>query len=80
LQHLGAVAERRDDLALLVRRAGGRDEPDLIEAALLATLLGQDEMPEVNGVEGAAEDADAHNRLLLSYDTAVYHNARGNVT
>ena len=38
----------------------GRDEPDLVEAALLARLLGEDEVADVDRVEGAAEDADAH--------------------
>ena len=63
LQHLGALAERRDGVALLVGRPGRGDEPDLIQAPLLAGLLGQDEVPEVNRVEGAAEDADTHDRL-----------------
>ena len=43
----------------LVRRVGGGDEQDLVEPQLLARLLGAAQMGEVDGVEGAAEDADA---------------------
>lgn len=60
LQHLDALLEASQLVGLLVRRAGGRHEQHLIELGLFATLLGQDEVPQVHGIERAAENAQAH--------------------
>src|SRR5437763_17023635 len=47
----------RRDLSLLPRLAR-RDEDDLVEPELPTGLLGTHEVPDVNGVEGAAHDAE----------------------
>src|SRR5262245_57285082 len=59
LHHLDALIEARQVLALLVRRDVCRHKPDLVEAPLLAALLGEDQMAQVDGVERPAKDANA---------------------
>ena len=39
---------------------GGEHEADLVEPALLAALLGENQVRDVDRVERAAEDAQAH--------------------
>src|SRR5262249_55240608 len=46
----------------LVRRTGGGNEQHLVEFGLLAALLGQDQMTQVNRIKRAAKDAQAHAR------------------
>src|SRR5438874_113300 len=58
-QHFDALRERRYMPIQLERRLKRRDEPDFIEVSLFATLLGHDEVTQMDGVERAAEDADS---------------------
>jgi hypothetical protein len=39
-------------------RECGRNEKNAVELELLDRIAGQDQMPAMNGIEGAAEDAD----------------------
>jgi hypothetical protein len=50
----------RGPLSMLVGRRTRDDEPDLIQPARLAALLGQDQVPHVNWVEGAAVKPQSH--------------------
>src|SRR5262249_29371071 len=59
-EHFDALGERRQLRFRFVRRSGGGYEQDLIEPALFPALLRQDQMAQVNRIEGAAEDTDAH--------------------
>jgi hypothetical protein len=45
---------------VFVRRQRGGDEEDLIERAGLAHLFGDTQMRQMDRIESAAEDADAH--------------------
>ncbi len=54
-QHLHAQRDARLLPLLLVRRPCRRQEPNLIEAKLLARTLGQQEMSVVNRVEATAQ-------------------------
>ena len=47
-------------MCLFMWRNQGRDEPDLIQLALLTTLLGQNQMAEMYRIECATKDADPH--------------------
>src|SRR6185503_1711005 len=58
-EHLDPVRGRRDRARALVRRTCGGDEEQAIEAELDDRLLGHDEMPDVDGIERAAEHAEA---------------------
>jgi len=67
--HLQAVLRRRRSLASLVRRNGGGNKNDLVEAKSLADLLGAAQMAPMNGIEGAAEETDSHRfQLICSVD------------
>ena len=57
--HLQAVGHRRP-VAPLVRGRAGDHEPEPVQLAGLATLLGQDQVPEVDRVERAAEKPQSH--------------------
>src|SRR5262249_21761687 len=59
LDHAQPVGRLGAARTLLVRRQGGWDETDLVQALALAHLLGRAEMAQVNRVERAAEQADA---------------------
>src|SRR5262249_20685956 len=59
-QHLDALAEGGEFLVELVRRSGGGHEQHLVEAALFAALLRQDQVAIGDRVERAAEDAESH--------------------
>jgi hypothetical protein len=49
----------RGDAPRLVRRVGGGNEQDLVEAELFPPLLGAAQVRDMDGVEGTAEDPDA---------------------
>jgi hypothetical protein len=55
--HVQAVGDRRDIDALLVGRISGNDPEDAIQVELGAGSIGEQEMPVVRGIEGAAEQA-----------------------
>ena len=57
-----ALRRRADAPARLVRRIGGGDEEDLVEAQLLARFFGAAQVRQVDGIEGAAEHPDAPRR------------------
>src|ERR1041384_3657379 len=57
--HLDTLLEARDGVVLLVWRIAGRHKPHLVQPAPLTTLLRQNEMAEMDRIEGAAEDTDA---------------------
>ena len=59
LQHLDPLCGGRQLLPLLMRRRGGRQEPDRVQPALLPAALRQEQMAVVNRVEGAAENAES---------------------
>lgn len=56
--HFGAQVSGSRLLSRLVRRKRGRDEEEAVEFQLLQGVAGQDQVPIMNGIEGAAEDAD----------------------
>src|SRR5262249_11364506 len=58
--HLDADRQRGQGALLLVRRTGRRNEPDLVQPGLLPALLREDQVGQVNRVEGAAKYADSH--------------------
>ena len=63
LDHLAPGFAGRDHGIEFVRRLSGGNEPDLVELALLPTLLGQHEMAVVNRVERTAVDAKSHESI-----------------
>ena len=58
-RHLQAVGHRRP-AGRLVRRRPRHHEPDPVQRAGLAAGLGQEQVPQVDRVERAAEDAQPH--------------------
>jgi hypothetical protein len=60
LEHFSPRLAGGNRLGQLMRRNARGNEPHLIEPALFETLFGHEQMPDVDGVECSAEDADAH--------------------
>src|SRR6185295_9467271 len=60
LQHAPAVPRRGQAPAGLEGRDGGRDEDDPVEAGGLGRAYRRDQVPVVDGVETAAEQAEPH--------------------
>ena len=60
LEHLGPLVARRDRFGRLVRRIAGGNEPHLVEPALLAAPLGQEQVSEVDRIERSAEKTESH--------------------
>jgi len=56
--HLRAKVGGRRLLSRLVRRTCDRNEKEAVELQLFQRVAGQDQVPIMNGIEGAAEDAD----------------------
>ena len=56
--HLHAQISGRRLLSGLVRRTRGRNEKEAVELQLFQRVAGQDQVPIMNGIEGAAKDAD----------------------
>ena len=63
-EHLGSPDKRGESPTAFVRRMRGRDEPDLFEPPLLPALLGQNQVSEMDRIERAAKNADAHVPVL----------------
>jgi hypothetical protein len=59
-EHLHPLAKWCDGIAELVRWTGRGNEPNLVESPLFPAMLGQDEVAQVDGIESAAENTDAH--------------------
>ncbi len=57
--HLQAVGDRRA-VTPLVGRSAGDDEPDAVQIARFATLLGQDQVAKMDRVKRAAEQPQTH--------------------
>jgi hypothetical protein len=62
-KHLDAMPGWGGLLVQFVGRGSGGHEPDLIQPTLFPTGLGQQEMGEMDWVEGPPEDAQAWNEL-----------------
>ena len=60
LDHLQTMRRRGDVAATLMGRPGGGHEVDPVERERFAYLLGAAQMPEVNGIKGAAEQSYSH--------------------
>src|ERR1035438_2531698 len=58
--HADTIGVRRVGDAGLVRRMGGGDEEDAVEAVACGGLAREGEMAIVDGIEGAAEDRQFH--------------------
>ena len=58
--HLATLFETGDRPLGFVRRDVTRQEPDFLKPRLLAAAFRENQVPEVNRIEGAAEQADAH--------------------
>jgi hypothetical protein len=61
-QHVDSLTWRSRWPISLVRRDGCRHKPDFIQPGLLSATFGQEQMPEVDRIETAAEDAEAHRK------------------
>ena len=59
LDHPHTLVHRRQAAIAFVRRIARRHEIDDREIKLIARLFGEDQMADVDGIEGAAEHADA---------------------
>ena len=59
LSHPHARFHRSQTAALLVGRVAGRDKVDEIQLELIARFLGQNQVADVNRIEGAAQHSDA---------------------
>ena len=59
-EHFDAFWRRRQVALLLMRRSGRRQEPDRVQRRLFAATFRQQKMAQMDRVERAAEDADAH--------------------
>ena len=57
-EHFFSQVSRGRPCAQLVRRERRGNEQNAVELELLQGIAGQDEMPAMDGIEGAAEDAD----------------------
>jgi hypothetical protein len=68
-QHLDTLREGRQLALLLVRRTGRGNEQDLVEAGLLAALLRHDQVPQVDRIKRAAENADTHGGSVYQLET-----------
>ena len=60
LDHPQAVFRRGHPGAPLVRRDGGRDEEDLVQAKPLLHLQGRPQVPEVDRIEGSPKQSYPH--------------------
>ena len=60
LQHFDSILRRSQFPLLLMGRNRSRHEPHRVQLALFATAFRQQQMAEVDGIETAAEDSDAH--------------------
>ena len=60
LQHFDSILRRSQFPLLLMGRNRSRHEPHRVQLALFATAFRQQQMAEVDGIEAAAEDSDAH--------------------
>src|SRR5262245_16155736 len=58
-QHLDALRHWRNRAALLVGRSCGRDKPDPVQRGLLPTLLGNQEVAQMDGIKRTAKDTDS---------------------
>ena len=74
--HLEAMSDRRP-VSPLVRRSAGDDEPDPVEPAGLAALLGQDQVAEMDRVERAAEKPQSHGVENSRPIPAIPHRSSG---
>ena len=63
-EHRPTMVARGTPHGRLVGGHACRDEQDPVEGGLLPAALGDDEVPDVDGIETAAEDADPHARVL----------------
>ena len=61
--HLEPVRPVRELPARLVRRVRGGNEQNPLERERLADFLGGAQVPDVDRIERAAEDADPHVRI-----------------
>ena len=59
-EHLGPLIPGRNRVRRFVRRAPRGNKPHLVQAALFATTLGENQVPEVNRIECAAQQAKSH--------------------
>jgi hypothetical protein len=66
-EHLDAKNVRRDFAFGLKRRLGGGNKNNAIERRFFASGLSNQEMPEVNGIEGPAVKTDTHRYLKYSW-------------
>jgi hypothetical protein len=60
LNHLGAAVKMGQIELLFVRRPSRGNEPDFIQPGLFAALFCDDEVTEMDWVEGSAKESDAH--------------------
>jgi hypothetical protein len=59
-EHFDPMRKGSDRPVLFMRRTRSRDEPNLIQLRLLTALFRDNQVREVNRVEGTSENADAH--------------------
>ncbi len=72
-RHLQAIGDRRP-LSFLMRRRAGDHEPDAIQRARLAALLGQNQMAQMDRIKRPAEQPQSH-RFTLGEDFNVDRGA-----
>jgi hypothetical protein len=74
------VRKGRDRPFFLVRWIGGRDQIDALQPEIVPDLFGQPEVPQVDGIKGAAKYPDsqsllpssANKRKVLRQDNRIY--------